>query len=398
MKSEIAEKNIKIQAWINFLAGIVFLIPIVTLFYKFSGLSLLEIVLISNVTTFSVWIFELPTSVFADTLGRKKSLVISVICNFLSALTILIFPSFGGFLGAAIFSGLYWSFWSGTGQAFLEENLRVLGKTHEFGKKIGHFMSLERLAGIFTPLAAAGILKIFSENGYQILAILDVIFALILVFLTVQLRENFLFEKWKTFGELFQKNYEIAKSALQNVFQNKNLRIFLIYRSLSSHVGFLFVISLPVLTENGMQEYFGGILTAIAGVAMLITNKFTYKFAEKKSYHFAWVFSTISQAVLLIFAGFFLKSWIFFAVIFVIFNFFEGIWMPAWNHVLVEQTKGIALATTRSVIFSVFALYITIGKQFLSFFPVSCALIGSGVFIILINIFLARKILALRTT
>lgn len=396
MDKKTAERNIKLQTWINFLSGVVFLIPVITLFYKYTGLSLVDIILIANVSTLTVWIFELPTSVFADTSGRKKSLVISVICNLASALVILFFPSFIGFIVASIISGFYWSFWSGTGQAFLEENLRAIGKENEFGKKIGHFMALEKFAGIIAPLIASGLLKVLGDSGYTVLAFMDVVFALILVVLTLQLKENFVQEKLDTFKAVLLKNFETAKNALSNVFKNKNLRLFLIYRSLANHVAFFFIISLPVLVDNGMEEWLGGVITAIAGIAMMITNKYAYKIAEKKSYNFAWVISTIIQAVLLIIAGFVLKSWILLAIVFVVFNFFEGLWMPAWNHVLVEQTKGIAIATTRSIIFSIFALYTTLGKQFLSWFPVEYALIGSGIFILLVNVFFAKKILAMK--
>jgi hypothetical protein len=80
MDKKTAERNIELQTWINFLSGVVFLIPVITLFYQYTGLSLVDIILIANVSTLTVWIFELPTSVFADTSGRKKSLVISVSC------------------------------------------------------------------------------------------------------------------------------------------------------------------------------------------------------------------------------------------------------------------------------------------------------------------------------
>jgi len=79
--------------------------------------------------------------------------------------------------------------------------------------------------------------------------------------------------------------------------------------------------------------------------------------------------------LLLILAGFFLKSWILISIIVIFFNFFEGLWQPSWNHVLVQHTKGIAIATTRSIIFALFALYTTIGKQVLAYFSVEYALI-----------------------
>ena len=101
-----------------------------------------------------------------------------------------------------------------------------------------------------------------------------------------------------------------------------------------------------------------------------------------------WVFSTIAQAILIIIVAFFLKSWILITIIMVLFNFFEGLWMPAWNHVLVAKTQGIAIATTRSIVFSVFALYTTLGKQLLSRFPIEYALIGLGIFILIVNLFL----------
>ena len=100
----IARKNIKLQNRINFLSGITFLVGIITMFYKYTGLSLTQIILLANVGSFTVFLFDLPTSVFADTAGRKKALVISVICNLASSLFIIFFPSLPGFIIAAIFS------------------------------------------------------------------------------------------------------------------------------------------------------------------------------------------------------------------------------------------------------------------------------------------------------
>lgn len=141
--------------------------------------------MISNIATLAIWMFELPTSVVADIFGRKKSLVASVLCNLLSAFFILFFPSYLGFAIASFFSGLYFSFWSGAGQAFLEENLRSIGKERDFGKVLGKLMSYEKIGTLFIPLIATLLLKYFGERGYFFLAFLDVISAGILVFLTI---------------------------------------------------------------------------------------------------------------------------------------------------------------------------------------------------------------------
>jgi MFS family permease len=394
---ELAKRNIRLQTWINFISGVVFLIPIVTIFYKYVGLSIFQIVLISNIYTFSIWLFELPTSVFADTTGRKKSLVASVICNLLAAFLILFTPNLWGLAAASIFSALYWSFWSGTGQAFLEENLRILGRHQEFGKEIGNLMFYEQLATLITPLIASLILKYFAATGYTILATLDVIFAFVLVIMVTRLSETTKIKSSiKNFSHLMTENIKTAKTALVNIFKNPKMKLFLIYRSLSHHTLFFPIIVLPLLVEKGMLDWYSGIIITIATTASMLTTKFAYKIGEKYSYNVNWVVGTTTQGALLILAGLLTDSWLLVSLIYVIFNLFDGLWQPAWNHVLVEQTQGKAIATTRSIIFSVFALYMTIGKQILSILSVENALIGLGIFILIVNLILGKRILKLK--
>jgi MFS family permease len=344
-----------------------------------------------------VWLFEIPTSVFADTTWRRKSLVISVVCNLLSALMIVILPTYWGFIISSAVWGLYFAFWSGTGQAFLEDNLRHIWKEKSFWKAIGHLMSLETLSWLIVSLVVSCIIKrLWESSWYTTLAILDIIFALVLVILTLQLKEiNPIKDKLFSIKRIFLDNYETAKNALRNIFVSKDMRTLLIYRSLSNHVAFLFIISLPLRIQVWMEPWLAWILWIISTIAMFLANKYAYKFWERWSYNHVWVLSTTVQAILLIIVAFFLKSWIMITIIMILFNFFEGLRMPAWNHVLVGQTKWIAISTTRSIVFSVFALYTTVGKQVLSTFPIEYALIALGIFILIVNAFFGKKILAL---
>ncbi|MEI8009245.1 MAG: hypothetical protein WCI00_07950 [bacterium] len=41
-----------------------------------------------------MFLFDLPTSIFADIVGRKKALFIAVLCNLLAAMTIVFFPHY----------------------------------------------------------------------------------------------------------------------------------------------------------------------------------------------------------------------------------------------------------------------------------------------------------------
>lgn len=394
---DIATRNMRIHGLINLISGIVFLIPIITLFYKYTGLNLAQIILISNITTFSMFLFELPTSVRADTAGRKKSMFISVVCNVISAVMILLFPSLRGFAIAAFFAALYGSFRSGTGQAFLEENLRILWREKEFGKHIGRFMFYGELVALITPLIASGILKLFGDAGYTMLAGLDVISALILVSLVIKLKEPYpIHKKMMTIKEAIQKNRETAKTAIANVFKNKKTRLLVIYRSLSHHVAFFWIIFLPMLSNNGMPDRYGWFVATIISIGGIFALKYAYKIGEKYSYNFARILWTSVQWLLLIIAGLLTGSRIRLIIICFVFEIFDGLRQPSRNHVLVQLTKGKAIATTRSIIFAIFALYMTGGKQLLSLFEPKYALIGLGVFIIIVNIVLWRKILKLK--
>lgn len=395
---KIAKQNIKIHGWINFLSWVVFLVPIISIFYKYTWLSIFEIVLISNIFTFWMRILELPTSVLADTTWRKKSLMFAVISNFICALIIVLYPTFIGFSIAAIFQALYYSFWSGTGQAFLQENLSILKEEKKFGKVIWSFMFYEQLAAIITPIISSLILKIFNDWWYTILAVLDALFALTLILLTTRLIETTeITEKFNNIRDAIKANLDTAKIAIKNVFTNKNLKLFLLYRSLSSHITFFGIILLPILSKKWMEDWLSWLITSIFMVWSMFASKYIYKFWEKYGYNYSWVISTVFQWLLLILAWLLFKNWIIVAVIYFLFSIFDWFIWPSRNHSLVELTKWKAIATTRSIIFAMFALYMTIGKQILSFVNIEYALIILWGIILLTNLFIGKKIIKIKS-
>ena len=388
-----ATRNIKFYGLISLISGITFLVPIISIFYKYTGLSTFEIVLISNIFTFWMWIFELPTSVLADTFWRKKSLLSSVICNFLCTLLILIFPNLIWFCIAAIFQGLYYSFRSGTWQAFLEENLSKLWEKDKFWRFFGKFSFYWEFAAIITPLISSIILKFSPEFWYTILAVLDCFFAFILIILTHQLTETYkIKEKIKSFKHALQLNINTWKNAIKEVFWNKDMRNFLIYRSLSHHVTFFWILLLPILSEKGMLDRVSWLITTLFTIWSMFAWKYAYKRWEKYWYNHSRVWSTIWQAICLIIAWIFFKSRIFLAIIYFIFSVFDWIISPSWNHELIKLTNWKSIATTRSIIFACVALYMTLMKRILSYLEPNSALIILWIIILSANIFLSKKI------
>lgn len=395
-----ARRNITIHKWINFLSGVSFLMPVISMLYTYSGLHLWEIVILSNISTILIWLLELPTSVLADTTGRKKSLLTAVVCNVVWAVSLFLFPSRRWFVVAWICAALYRSFWSGTWQAFLEDNLRVLDDEKSFGKEIWHMMSLEQLSGLIIPLVSAAILQRLWTDGYSVLAWLDVISAGVLVLLVRQLREPFVIDTSdKTFVQLVQENLRIAKESLYRVFGSPQLRLLVMFRSLSNHVSYLPLLALPHLLSLWMPESIGWVLTSMIAIGMMICSKYVYLLWDRFWYAYTWIWTAMTQGFLLIIAWFLVGgSWMRFATIFVLFAIMDGLRQPSRNHLLVMQTKWLHTATTRSIIFSLFALYTTIGKQFLSLFTFGHALIGLGIFVLIVIIVLYKPMRKLEQT
>ena len=390
-----AEKNIKIHWWISLISGITFLVPIISIFYKYTGLSTFEIIIISNIFTFWMWILELPTSVLADTFGRKKSLIASVVSNFLCTIFILLCPNLTWFCIAAIFQALYYSFRSWTWQAFLEENLSKLWQEDKFWRFFWKFSFYWELATIITPLIASAILKISPDAWYTILATFDCISAFSLVILTYQLTETSkILENIRTFKQAVKLNIDTWVNAIKNVFWNKDMRTFLIYRSLSHHVTFFWILLLPILSEKWMLDWISGLITTIFTIWSMFASKYAYKRWEKYWYNYSRTRSTIWQAICLIIAWILFKSRILLTCIYLIFSIFDWIISPSWNHELIKLTKWKSIATSRSIIFGCLALYMTFMKRILSYLEPNIALIILWVIMLLANIVFSKKILS----
>lgn len=387
-----AEHNLKRlgRAW--WVSWLVFLIPVITLLYKYSWLSTIQIVLLANISTLVFAVFELPTSTLADTLWRKKSLMRSAWANIWSAALIFLFPAFWSYALASVCFGFYWCFWSGTAQAFLDENLRVLWREKEFWKIIGHYNALEKAAWVIAPLVTAWILKWLWEDGYQWLAWFDLVFALVLRFCLKQLHET-VFSSWfVSISDFLKQQFSTAKSALNNVRTNKTLRMYTLYRSLSNHVSYFLLLAFILMTDAWMPDRWSGFIVVWASFTMMIASKYAYLIGDKLWWWWLRVFWSSMQALLLILLWFLTQQWILIAIVYMVFEFFEWLWMPAWNHCIVEETKWVAIATTRSIIFAIFGLRTTVGKQILSMFSIEYALIGMWCFLLIVNGIFAKTI------
>ena len=96
---------------------LLFIMPIIVLFFYENGLNQTEIMILQSIFSIGVVIFEIPSGYFSDVIGRKRTMVIGSVISTI-AFGIYAFSSgFWGFLVAELILGLGASFISGTDSA-----------------------------------------------------------------------------------------------------------------------------------------------------------------------------------------------------------------------------------------------------------------------------------------
>ncbi|HPO06085.1 MAG TPA: MFS transporter, partial [Candidatus Gracilibacteria bacterium] len=107
-----------------------------------------------SVTMISSALFEIPTGIISDTIGRRKTIIIGA--SF--ALLGIIFYSIGNIsflFGGAVLEGVARAFFSGNNDAFLYDNVKDNNDNLDFQKYLGRLRSMFYLPlVIIAPLSS----------------------------------------------------------------------------------------------------------------------------------------------------------------------------------------------------------------------------------------------------
>jgi MFS transporter, DHA3 family, tetracycline resistance protein len=94
-------------------------------FVRVVHMSPLQLVLTGTVMEAAIFVFEVPTGAFADTLGRKLSLIVAFVIQGTAVVIVGAVPSFWVIAAAWALWGFGWTFESGTWEAWLADEIGV---------------------------------------------------------------------------------------------------------------------------------------------------------------------------------------------------------------------------------------------------------------------------------
>lgn len=153
MEQRIVRLYLILVAMINVAMG--FFATTYTLFLKDRGLDLFEINLVNVVFWGSRVLFEIPTGVMADTIGRKFSFLVACVAYTLSMGTYYASSTFVGFALAECLCAFASTCVSGAFQAWLVDSLQHHGGTIDPGTVFAKEVQVGKTAGIVSSLFGA---------------------------------------------------------------------------------------------------------------------------------------------------------------------------------------------------------------------------------------------------
>lgn len=185
------QRNIKVLAWFNFFTDFRFYNPVAILYFAHItgsyalGMSVFSVVYISSA------VFELPTGILSDYIGRRNTAVLGAFSSVLYAILYAIGGSFAMLAIGAIFEGLSRSFYSGNNNALLHDSLKELNKENDYHTYLGKTSSSGQVA-----LGVSGLLGgVIAYFSFSLVFWLSVIPQLICLVLSFGLVESKIFSR-----------------------------------------------------------------------------------------------------------------------------------------------------------------------------------------------------------
>ena len=147
----------------GFLKNLRFFDPFLILFFREKGLSFLAIGSLYAIREITKNILEIPTGIIADSIGRRRTMIISFIAYIISFILFYLYNTYSLFVVAMIFFSLGEACRSGTHKAMIFEYLQINNKADQKVHYYGNTRGWSQMGSALSSLIAA-IIVFYSGN------------------------------------------------------------------------------------------------------------------------------------------------------------------------------------------------------------------------------------------
>jgi len=215
-------RNINLLRWHNFFLDFRLYGPIAVIYFaQITGSYALGLAIFS-IAAITTTIFEVPTGIFSDRIGRKKTIILGSLASVLAISSYAAANSLLILALGAFFEGLASSFFSGNNEALLYDTLNQQEKINTFSNTLGKLSSMFQ-AGLGISALIGGFIAGYSLKWVMVVSIIPQLVCLMISFWfvepkihTKEISENIfnhLGESWQA----FVKNLKLRKLSLGSI-------------------------------------------------------------------------------------------------------------------------------------------------------------------------------------
>lgn len=338
---------------IDFAKSLIF--AIYTIFLINSGLNLFQASLINFVYMISVVLFEIPTGAFADSLGRKKSMIISTIFLAIGLALYPTYQNFWVFVLAEVLIAISSSFASGAFDAWMVDQSQSQGFTGKVDFVFSQANFISKIALVFGGLIGAYLSINYIGLPFYFGAFIAL---LVLVFFIIFVDDNQVVKKL-SIRNSFLEMKNITKDSIKYSISHKVVIWLVIGAILGTFVFQPMNMYWNVHFNNmaGDKIWLMGWLWAFISIFMALGSYLVKEFVKKgRDYTYIMVFVSIFICVPIIISS--LSNVLFVAFpVFLIYEIARGIEKP----VRIAYINKFAEPEKRATIFSFQAMMSSLG-------------------------------------
>jgi MFS family permease len=253
-------RNIRLLAWFNFWTDFRPYAPIAILYFSQVSGSYALGMSVYSVAMLSQSLFEVPTGVFSDMIGRKRTVVCGAVAGLLSLTFYAICGAYPVLIIGGIFEGLARAFYSGNNDALLHDTLAESGQRETFQEYLGKTSSMFQFALGISALIG-GLIAAVSFQAVMWVSVIPPLLAL---------GVSLFFVEPKMHTHKSSNIYAHLGTAFQNIVRNPRLRTISAASVLSYAIGesswlfrSTFVASLWPVWALGVAQMIGNLTAAI---------------------------------------------------------------------------------------------------------------------------------------
>jgi len=268
-KESSIKKNISKYYWFSFIRELMFIMPVIYIFWQSNGLNLTQIMLLQSIFAIGIVFLEVPTGVIADKVGRKQSLICGTIASLMGYLVYSFGTTFAHFAIAEIILAAGLTFVSGADAAFVYDSLKQEKKEKNYKKVWGNAKSIDYSSQMLSAIVGSAIAVYSLRAGWYMISVAMFIAMLI----------AFTFKEPKHYKKLKETSYlKHTLESFKKVGTNKNLLFLVLFHATLAVV---LKISLwfyqPYMLKAGIPMLYFGIAWASLNIFSIAGSKLAHR-------------------------------------------------------------------------------------------------------------------------